>query len=257
MSQSPSGIPNTNNSVMSVTRSGKYEPFDLQVARGQISGHSVVNIYGFATMTSTTAIPVWEGNTAYTYPVSAIQMHLASSVNTGDDVGAVVLIQGLDINYNQISESLVLNGTTAVTTVKSYFRINSMQVTTKNPTGNITLKDTTDTTLYAQINAGFGKTQSTVYTVPAGYTFYLQRINAHTSAIGYNADYVVYRNWSQNTAGTPTIAQNAAFINEYSTLRVVPRSFPEKTDIQLQARVSANSYIVSVGAEGYLISNGS
>ena len=58
-----------------------------------------------------------------------------------------------------------------------------------------------------------------------------------------------------NTAGTPTIAQNAAFINEYDTHRVMARPFPEKTDIQLQARVSANSYVVSIGAEGYLIQN--
>jgi len=31
----------------SITRVGRYEPFELQVARGQITGHSVVNIFGY------------------------------------------------------------------------------------------------------------------------------------------------------------------------------------------------------------------
>ena len=97
MAQSPNGIPNTNNSVNSITRQAKTEPFELQVARGQISGHSVLNIYGYQTAVGTSFVPVWEGNSSYTFPGSAIQMHIASSVNTGDDKTAtLVLISGLD-----------------------------------------------------------------------------------------------------------------------------------------------------------------
>ena len=153
MAQSSNGIPATNNTFNSITRQAKYEPFDLQVARGQVYGHSVLNIYGYQAAVGTSFVPVWEGNTTYTFPSSAIQMHVASSVNTGDDkTNTFVLINGLDANYNQISETIKLNGTTAVTTVKSYLRINSMSVTTGAPTGNITLKDTSDTTLYAEIS---------------------------------------------------------------------------------------------------------
>jgi hypothetical protein len=35
----------------------------------------------------------------------------------------------------------------------------------------------------------------------------------------------------------------------------MPRPFPEKTDIQLQAKTSANTYAVSIAAEGYLVKN--
>ena len=172
MAQSSNGIPTTNNTFNSITRQAKYEPFDLQVARGQVYGHSVLNIYGYQASVGTSFVPVWEGNSSYTFPSSAIQMHIASSVNTGDDKTATsVLISGLDASYNQISETIKLNGTTAVTTVKYYFRINSMAVTAGAPTGNITLKDTTDTTLYAEILAGNGRTLMCIYTVPAGYTF--------------------------------------------------------------------------------------
>jgi len=41
-------------SVSSATVKGAYEPFDLQVARGQIFGHSTVNIYGFQSAVTTT-----------------------------------------------------------------------------------------------------------------------------------------------------------------------------------------------------------
>ena len=57
--------------VRSITQVGTYEPFELQVARGQITGHSTVNIYGVQASVATSYIPVWENASAYTYPASA------------------------------------------------------------------------------------------------------------------------------------------------------------------------------------------
>ena len=244
----------------SVTRQGAFEPFDLQVARGQIDAHSTVNIYGVQASVTTTYVPVWENASAYTYPASATTMHLASSVNTGaDKTGTTVLIQGLDSTYTSISETLTLNGTTAVVTTKSYLRINSISVASVTsstmPTGVITLKDLTDTTTYAQIAAGLGRSQMSIYTVPAGYTLYLSRIDAYTSANGSSADFISYRNYSITSSGVVNTTQQAPFTNTYHAQRVMPRPFTEKTDIQLQARTSANTYVVSIAAEGYLIKN--
>lgn len=256
MAQSPNGIPSTNNSVMSVTRNGKYEPFDLQIARGQIAGHSTLNIYGYQTTVTSTFIPLWENATAYTYPASATKMHLAGT--SGDT--AVISISGLDANYNQISELLTLNGATAVTTAKTYLRINSMSVSTgsaTNPAGNVTLKDLTDTYTYAQINAGVGRTQAGIYTVPAGYTFYLSRIDGYTSYNGNNGNYVNYRNYSVSSNGVVSVTQQAPFTQFYHVQRVMPRPFAEKTDIQIQASTSTGNATISVSFEGYLISNGS
>jgi hypothetical protein len=240
----------------SATRQGAYEPFDLQVARGQVDGHSTVNIYGFQAAVGVTPIPVWENATAYTYPVTATTMNLASSVNAGADLTATILINGLDASYAPISETLTLNGTTNVVTTKSYLRINSMAVASGAPTGAITLKNLTDTTTYARITANFGRTQMAIYTVPAGYTFYLSRVNAYTSANGNDADFILYRNQQITPAGVTTYSQQAPFTQEYSVQRVMPRPFVEKTDIQLQAKSSsATTYNVAISAEGYLIKN--
>jgi len=248
-------VPATNNVLNSITRQSKTEPFDLQVARGQVYGHSVLNIYGYQAAVGTSFVPVWEGNTAYTFPSSAIQMHLASSVNTGADTTSSVTINGLDANYNQISETLKLNGTTAVTTVKYYFRINSMAVTAGAPTGNITLKDTTDTTLYAEILAGNGRTLMGIYTVPAGYTFYLSRIDINTSLNANPAGYATYQNYQTTSTGVSTVTIIAPFTNNYHTQRVMPRAVAEKTDIQLQAKASTGTAALTVSQEGYLIKN--
>ena len=240
--------------LSSVTQRGTYEPFDLQVARGQIYGHSTVNIYGFQVSVTTTNIPVWEVAGAYTYPASAVTMKLASSVNTGQDLsGTTILIQGLDANYNPISETLALTGTTAVDTVKSYLRINGMSVSSGIPTGTITLKNAAGSATYAQINPSIGRSQMSIYTVPAGHTFYLSRIDAYTSANGSSADWVQYRNVQTSPSGVITLTQQAPFVNNYNAQRVMPRPFPEKTDIQLQAKTSANTYAVSIAAEGYLV----
>jgi hypothetical protein len=246
--------------VSSITRMGKIEPFDLQVARGQITMHSTVNIYGYGSAVTTSTIPAWENATAYTFPAAATTMNLVSTVNTGGDkTGTSILIQGLDSSYAAISETLTLNGTTAVVTTKSYLRINSISVSAitagANPTGVITLKDLTNTTTYAQIAAGFGRSQMSIYTVPAGSTFYLSRIDAWTSANGSSADFATYSNTTYSPTGVAQFTQQAPFTGNYHSQRVMPRAFAEKTDIVLRFRMSANTYVCSVAAEGYLIAN--
>ena len=236
----------------SITRMGTIEDFQLQVARGQVSGHSVVNIYGYQPAVAQTFIPIWENATAYVYPVAATQMNLAGTA--GDT--ASILISGLNANYRPISEPVVMNGATPVTTVNSYLRINSMQVTAgsaTNPAGVVTLKDLTNTTIYAQINAGVGRTQAAIYTVPAGYTYFLQRVVVNTSLNGNN--FATYQNKTVNSNGVVTLTQQAPFAIVYEALRIVPRPFVEKTDIQLQCKVNATTGAISISQEGYLIKN--
>ena len=67
----------------SITRTGRFEPFELQVSRDQISFHSVLNLFGFSTSLGSTAYgPLWEGLTGsggnYVYPASAVVMTLAN-----------------------------------------------------------------------------------------------------------------------------------------------------------------------------------
>jgi len=245
------------NSSITNTESSLALPQYLQVARGLVTGASVVNIYGYQPSVGTTFIPVWENATTYTYPGSASTMLLYSS--SGSDTAVSVLINGLDSSYNNLSETKVLtNGTTGVTTANSYLRINTITVTgSNNAVGTLYLSNAGKTTTYAQITAGNGKNQAMLYTDPNGYTFYLTRVNAYTNQVGnLSSSYCTYRVFTQNSSGLITILLQAPFGNSYTSYRVAPRAYAAKTDIQWQANTPSSTAAVGIAVEGILIATG-
>lgn len=229
-------------------------PYEILVAQGKIDNVSNVNIYGTQSTVGASFIPIWENAAAYVYPGSAIQMLLYSS--SGSDTAVSVRINGLNADYEPITEVLVLtNGTTGVSTVNSYFRINSMNVLTSsanNPVGTLHLSNSGKTVTYAQINVGAGRTQMCIYTVPAGYTFYLERVGGYTSAGNNKTTY--YRSETRSPTGIIQQILTTPFTETYKVDRIVPRPYPEKTDMQFQASSDATSY-VALQVEGYLIKN--
>lgn len=228
--------------------------FNLQVARGKVSGVSLVNLYGFNATVDGAWIPVWENSTTYTYPsdVGEIMTLYSSSAS---DTNVSVFIDGLDANFAQQSETLVLtNGTVGVNTTKSYRRINSMRIVgSVNAVGIIRLANSGKTTTYAQIAIGTGKTQWSMYNVPAGYTFYLNRITAAASATSA-AKVLGYRNYQISSTGLVSILLQSPWIDTYETNRVVPNPYPEKTSIQWQVTSDTTSQ-VGIRVEGILIRN--
>ena len=262
MAQSSSGIPSTNNSVNSITRQAKYEPFDLQVSRGQISGHQTLSLFGYQSAVGNTKIPVWENATTYTYITSSSTLTLVSS-SASYDTSARVLINGLDANFNPISEILSLNGVTGVTTINSYFRINSLLLVAPGTgqttnVGTITLKQSSN--IVAQINAGIGKSQSTIYTVPAGYSFYLDFAEVNTSNSYTSSNIVTYSVQAiNNNSGVKLQVLQQPFVSIYTANRSSdPFLYTEKTDVQWQLVTStATTIAAGVIIAGKLISNGS
>lgn len=249
----------SNNIVSSVTRGGAYEPFDLQVARGQIYGHTSVYIFGFSTAIGSTALgPVWEGQTQsgglYTYPSSAVQMSIVSD-STSDTSAKSLTINGLDSGFNMISETIALNGTTTVTSVNSYLRINNISMSNALNTGNITISN--GGTTYAKISAGIGTTQMSIYTVPNGYTFYLTYIQADASIGFTSSNYMLYAEYNKfNLTGAVTYAGQSTFVQAYNQPFGVPVAHPSKTDIQYLVKSnSGGPYTADIFAGGYLIQN--
>ncbi len=246
--------------VLTNNQSSYAADWPVQVARGKVPGVTGVSIIGYNPLVPVSAsyIPIWEQNTAYTYPTSAQQMLLYSS--SASDTNVTITILGLDANYDIISEDLVLtNGTTGVQTVNSYLRINSMQTkltSTVNPVGSITLGNTGKTEIYAFMAVGTGKSQAAIYTVPRGYTFYLTRVQVYCGTIqqGQTPGNVTYRVQTRSPTGIFNNVVQTPFSTEYSTTRVVPRPYTEKTDIQWQAICTITTPI-GFQNEGLLILN--
>lgn len=234
------------------------EPFGLQVARGTVNGFSVLNINGFqpAVPDDGGFYPLWENATSYTFPSTALTMTLASSVS--GDTGIEILISGLDASYSPISETVTLNGTTGVVTVNKYLRINSLTTTLGNATGIVTAKN--GSTVYAQINAGIGRSQMSIYTVPNGYTFYLQRINCWCGTILLGQQYAVYR-LKNILNGISLTTAEISFFQEIDVHRYQPNKFVGGTDLVFEfATGAANggspaTQEIAIYAEGLLIAN--
>jgi len=253
-------------STFSMTQHGRSEPFELQVSRGQVPYHAPANIFAYGTTPATAGLfrTVWENMATadYVFPSSASTMTLVSTVNTDT---ATITISGLDASYNLLSENLALNGTTNVTTVNSYFRINSIAVSVgsaTNPTGVVTLSGGGN--VYAQINTttvsgsttSIGVSQMAVYTVPNGYTFYGWRYGAYSSFNGNTANYTTYRAITNASSGVEKVIVQTPFNTNYEVQRHYPFPYAAGTDLRFQIASSvATAAVVSVNIGGILIAN--
>ena len=122
----------------STTKAGKNEPFELQVARGQISWHSLVNVQGYNVAHGDQFRAVWEksNDTAYVFPASALAMTFSSSSSET----CTVRVFGLDADYKIKTATVTFSGSTSgtVTTgTSTFFRINAMMVSSGTTVGTV------------------------------------------------------------------------------------------------------------------------
>ena len=239
---------------VSQTQYGKNEQFDLQVGRKQIQGHQSIFLFGYsASITNAAFIPAWENTAAYTYPASAVAMSIVST--SASDTAVKIIIYGLDINYNQINETVTLTGTTPVVTNTLFFRVNQLDVLpdSVNPVGVITAKNGGVT--YGQIAVDTGQSNMSVYTVPAGYTFYGNHVGAWSSTSVTSGVYATFRAQILSPSGTKYIVSQAPFLNTFEFAANFPLTFAEKSDVQLQFKSSGAGLAIGTILEGVLIKN--
>lgn len=263
----------SNGIVSSVTRAGAYEPFDLQVSRAQILGHLQVAIFGYTSGIGDTSTPqtIWEGannetQNNYTYLSNASQLTLVSS--SASDTG-VVFVSGLDSKFNLLSETITLTGTSAVTTVNSYLRVNGLYYTNGANVGTIKAQVGGAGTIYGYINPGFGQSQMAVYTVPNGYTFYQTLLQANSTLANqavlfqtqeiYNIASTLNLNGysiphNSNTQQAQISPFSTGFFNIPFT---TPIPYPQGTDLQWQSKTNSGGINGSVSCfiGGYLVQN--
>ena len=237
---------------VSQTQYGKNEAFELQVARGQVQGHEVVNVFGFAGAVSTSFVSVWENNADYVFPTVASTMVVSSS--SASDTGVSVQIFGLDAGYNRITEVVALNGTSNVTTTNVYWRINNVITTVGVAVGTVYVKNAGGTT-YAQIAIGNGKTNMSVYTVPVGHTAYMTQFDAFSSTSVTSGVFATFRGLITSSTGISNVVIQAPFLNTYAVTRPYPTPVFEKSDLQLQCKSSGAGLGIGALGIGVLIKN--
>lgn len=248
------------------TLDDRSEPFELQVARGQIEGHRAVTVWGYNPDIDTAEETVWADGGIVTLPAAAATLKVSS--DSANDAAAgtgarTVTISGLDTNYDEISETVTLNGTTEVTTTKSFRRINSMIVATAGSgnanAGNIYIGTGTVTlgvpaTIYGQIYVGYNQALSASYTIPNGYTGYIVNGGISSGQDGGTAQItgklVVRSNGLSYVAAVATLNNGLA---EYSF--DLPLPILEHQTIEARALGSSNNNQVAAHFQLILIKN--
>ena len=233
----------------------KEMPFNLRASMGHVSNGTPVFVYGNNPDVRLSEESIWYHGGIYQYPASAIQMKVSS-----DDATATcqVMINGLDADYNPINEIVTLTGQTAVTTVKSYLRIQNAYVMADPTTQNIYIGDGTVTagvpaTVYEQIYNGHNRTESVRYTVPAGRTFYITHgtISHGSDSAAFVTARLVYRLFGLPFQNAAVVNLNNKFIDFWFDF---PIALPEKSDVEAKAFCSKSQVnAVSASIEGILI----
>jgi len=240
--------------------------FYLAVAKGDFTGYSNVSKFGYnPTVGSGNYESIWEGSNAYPWMSTDDQLEVLSSDTDDTSAGTgarTVELQGLDSSWNVLTETVTMNGTSAVTTTGSFLRIFRARVVTAGSSGRnegtITIRDQDTSTTRALITNGAtdgnGQTLMAVYTIPAGKTGYVININVSSK----KDQEQTYRLMARDN----TVANAAWNVKEFLTGRggfsdwrkYAINKATEKTDLDFQV-ISNSTSAAAGGFELILIDN--
>lgn len=143
--------------------------------------HSIVTAVAATTLTLEQTYhandPAFSGDVGFS---SGDSYRVVTPASTG---ASITHIFGLDASMEEQEEFIIMNGTTNVPTVNTYYRIFRMHIDgaasrTVTNEGDISATAQTDATVTAQINAGNGQTGMAIYTVPSNKTAYMTQVFA-------------------------------------------------------------------------------
>ena len=240
--------------IRSISQVGTSEPFELQVARGQIPGHQFVHrMARVPEMSNNETGTLWDVNDTV-YPWSAWDTAGTISVAraSASDAGKNVIVVGLDTDYNTFTETITLTAASGNTSTNTFKRIESVRMNgTSVNVGAVTI--TKGAVVVAKVNAGVGQSLMGIYTVPAGYNAYLHQ-GVMTIQNGADATGTFY----YRVPGDRFVIGHTFEVasSEYTYGFTCPLGLPEKSDIDVRATVRSNNAILTAAYDITLIQNG-
>lgn len=219
---------------------GDVRPFHQLIGEDALGGYDSEFKFGENTAVGTTEEVIWDGGGTYTFLTSADSLKIIS--DDADDTlsgsGAhTLIVYGLDSNWNEINELVVMDGIDTVHTTKKFLRVFRALIPTSgnsSPIGNanegvIKVLSATDLTLQAQIGVGNGQTLMCVYTVPADKTAYITGISF---GVGQGKECTFKGKFRNGVNGAFSVKYSLTLYQEsfYGSLQV-PLRIPEKIDM--------------------------
>ena len=225
----------------------KLHGFELEVSEGAITGHTFMAKFGYNPDVGNASETVWDFGGLY--PWQSVARVLDVQSDSGSDT-MTMRILGLDVNFVEIFEDVVLTGLTTATTTQEFLRVYRMFLINGNGgnVGNITVES--NSVVIAHIEAGRSQTLMSVYTIPAGKKGYIYQGNA---SVGEGKDVTI--EMYVRIPGGPFLISHVAQV--YQTAYRFPFSFPlplpARSDIDVRAKSTAVGTPISINFDVLLI----
>ena len=223
-----------------------YNSINLPAGFGQIHKFGAV-----PAMSQDTNGTIWdEDDTIYPWStidsngvltVSVVAPNNESNAETTHD-GDTVEIQGLDSNYELQTETVTISGSSVTTTnnYKRVFRARFIAATGFDPNSErILIKS--GTTTVAKILEDLGQTLMSIYTIPAGKTGYLMRLDVTAQGTATGSFKLFARPGGAGSFQLKHIAEVNGVGGPYQLEYPIPQSFTEKTDIDARMHTLSNN----------------
>lgn len=224
----------------------------IDIARGYYREMRPINLFGFNRIIGTTFESIFNnGGGAYPFLASASVLSCVSS-SASDTTG--LYIEGLDANYNPISETLTLSGTTPVSTSQAFYRINRCRMATTTNVGNISVTVSTDTLAY--IEAGTGVHQAVVYSVPANSKLYITAVSFASGTVNPNKYLTGIARMVLPNGLVQRFWQSTWAVGFLQFTIPMPFIIPEKTDFEFQVKSSSGENEIDCYLAAFLETDG-
>jgi hypothetical protein len=254
------------NALKSYDRNDPFGDFFVNIVREKISGFSTEFKFGRSVAVSATESVIWDGGGNYTFLTVAEKMDIVSDdpLDTALGTGArTIVIFGLDTNFNEIVELVVMDGTNIKTTQQSFIRIFRALVLTSGSNdpiddankGNITITGHDSSILQAKMLDNNGQTLMTVYTVPAGKTAY---VTGASLSCGQGKACLFKAKFRNGPTGEYAFSVKFSldlYQNSYFGTFATPLRIPEKTDALWTAQTSSGTIEAAASYGMILVDN--
>jgi hypothetical protein len=147
------------------------------IVGGLLTGARAINLWASMTLGTGLTRDFWAngGTGNQTLGTAALTLEVVSSSTNDAAAGTgarTLLLTGLNASFVEITETVTMNGQTAVVVAGAFMRINSAVVVTTGTghtnAGTISIRDVSDSPVYAVIPIGAATLNQLHYTVPAG-----------------------------------------------------------------------------------------
>jgi hypothetical protein len=254
--------------------SGSPEQFLIEVEKGNIPGHSIVHKFGHGAV-GTTLVPI-SISLEYRTPTTPVALEFISDdVNdTAAGTGArEITITGIDSNYDEVTQVIATNGTTAVAIPTSLLRLYNWFVSasgayadssTGSHVGILTIRVASAGATWSIIeDTPFpaGRAEIAVYTVPDGFRAYILQQDIDVDSTK-SVDVVIFKRAGIDVVAAPfTVMKTISHLVGLTRHNTVEFSaplngFPARTDMGYMGMVASGTAEVSVHFAILLIKDG-